>query len=129
MKHPSKKLDSKYVGSLTITQKVSDHAYRLELPLAMKALHDVFPVKLLQLHVNDKIPHHQQPPPPPVEVDGKVEHEVSAILDSRFHHKKLQYLVEWVSYEGTTEHHTWQPTENLEHAMEYVQDFNQCYPH
>src|ERR1700730_19119995 len=95
----------------------------------MKTLHDVFPVKLLQLHVEDEIPHRQQPPPPPVEVDGKVEHKVSAVLDSRFHCKKLQYLVEWVSYEGTTEHHTWQPAENLEHATEYVWDFHRRYLH
>ena len=128
-KHPSKKLNSKYVRPLTITQKISDHAYQLELPPAMKMLHDVFPVKLLQLHVEDEIPHRRQPPPPPVEVDGEVEHEVSAVLDSRFHRKKLQYLVEWVGYEGTTEHCTWQPAENLEHTTEYVRDFHRRYPH
>src|SRR3984893_5683568 len=66
-KCPSKKLDSKYVRPLTITQKISDHAYRLELPLAMKTLHDVFPVKLLQLHIEDEIPHCWQPPPPLVD--------------------------------------------------------------
>ena len=112
-----------------ITQKVSNHAYQLELPPAMKALHNVFLVKLLQLHIEDEILHCQQPPPPLIEVDGKVKHEVSAVLDSCFYCKRLQYLVEWVGYKGTMEHRTWQPAKNLKHAMEYIRDFHQCYPH
>jgi len=64
-----------------------------------------------------------------VEIDDKLEYEVSAILDSRKVRKQLKYLVEWVGYEGITEYHTWEPPENLKHAAEYIRDFHHRYPH
>ena len=128
-KQPSKKLDSKRIGPLMITQKISSHAYRLELPQSLKRLHDVFSVKLLEPHKENEIPHRQQPLPPPVEIDGQVEHEVSAVLDSRIQRKKLQYLVEWAGYEGMPDYHTWEPAENLANASDYVRDFHRHYPH
>jgi hypothetical protein len=47
-KRPSKKLDQKRLGPFRISQKVSSHAYRLELPHVMRFLHPVFHVSLLE---------------------------------------------------------------------------------
>jgi RNase H-like domain found in reverse transcriptase/Reverse transcriptase (RNA-dependent DNA polymerase)/Integrase zinc binding domain/Integrase core domain/Chromo (CHRromatin Organisation MOdifier) domain len=128
-KRPSKKLDHRRVGPIKILKKISSHAFRLELPDGLKSLHDVFHVNLLEPYVENEIPNRRQPPPPPVEVDDEPEYEISAVLDSRMRRKKLEYLVEWIGYEDTPEHRTWQPAENLEHAADYVRDFHHRYPH
>jgi hypothetical protein len=127
-KRPSKKLDHCRLGPFKIIKKVLSHAFRLELPLALKSLHNVFHVNLLEPHVENVIPNRRQPPPPPVEIDEELEYEVSAILDSRKHRNRLQYLVEWAGYEGTPDHHTWEPMSNLQNAAEYIQDFHRRYP-
>jgi hypothetical protein len=127
-KRPSKKLDHRRLGPFKIIEKVSSHAFRLELPPALKSLHDVFHVNLLEPYTENTIPNRRQPPPPPVEVDEALEYEVSAILDSRKHRNRLQYLVEWAGYEGTPDHHTWEPATNLRNAKEYIQDFHRRYP-
>ena len=127
-KRPTKKLDHRRLGPFKITKKISSHAYRIELPTALKLLHNVFHVNLLEPTVPNTIPNRRQPPPPPVEIDETLEYEVSAILDSRKHRNQLQYLVEWAGYEGTPEHHTWEPLANVKHAMDYVRDFHRRYP-
>src|SRR5271154_651182 len=100
----------------------------LKFPTALKLLHNVFHINLLEPTVPNTIPNRRQPPPPPVEIDETLEYEVSAILDSRKHRNQLQYLVEWAGYEGTLEHHTWEPLANVKHAMDYVCDFHRRYP-
>jgi hypothetical protein len=94
----------------------------------MKLLHPVFHVNLLEPYRENTIPNCHQDPLPPIEIDKQAKYEVSAILDSRKERKKLQYLVEWVGYEETPEHRTWEPAENLAHATDYVRDFHHRYP-
>jgi hypothetical protein len=128
-KRPSKKLDHRRLGPFEIIAKVSTHAVRLQLPPSLKSIHPVFHIRLLEPYVADNIPNRRQPPPPPVEVDEDLEFEVSAILDSRVRRKRLEYLVEWAGYEGTPEHHTWEPADNVANAAEYIRDFHRRYPH
>jgi len=67
-------------------------------------------------------------------IDSKVvsnhhHHIVEAILDSRIHRRRLQYLVRW---EGLgPEENTWEPVENLleSSAVEQaIQNFHVSYP-
>jgi Integrase zinc binding domain len=92
-----KKLDHKKLGPFPVTKKVSTHAYHLGLPHAMNQLHNVFHVCLLKPTHPDPFPNHIQPPPPPIEIDGKLEYEITEIVDSkidRHHHGKgLIYCV------------------------------------
>ena len=44
----SRKLAPKWIGPLSILQKFSDVAYRVELPVSLIKLHDVFHVSLLK---------------------------------------------------------------------------------
>ena len=52
----------------------------------------------------------------PVIIDGEQEYEISSILDSKIDKRrkcKLQYLVQWTSYEGTDEETSWLPASEL----------------
>ena len=66
---PQKKLDWKNLGPFTVTDVISAHTYRLELPASVK-LYPVFNVSLLSPAASSPLPGQRQPPPPPVEVDG-----------------------------------------------------------
>jgi hypothetical protein len=77
-----KKLDHKRHGPFSILAKIGSHAYRLQLPPAMKGIHNVFHVALLEKVQPEYYPQRHQPPPPAVEVDGELHYEVAKILDS-----------------------------------------------
>ena len=127
-KRPAKKFDHKNLGPFEVLEKISSHAYRLRLPNSMKVLHPVFSINLLEPFQENTIPNRRQPPPPPVEVEGEEEYEVSAVLDSQKIRNKIEYLVEWIGYEESPDHRTWEPVENLVHAKEFVRDFHRRYP-
>lgn len=79
---PMKKLDDKRAGPFTISEIVSSHAVRLDLPPSLR-IHNVFHVNLLEPASASKISGRIVPPPTPIEVPGGTEYEVSAIVDSR----------------------------------------------
>jgi transposase InsO family protein len=125
---PQKKLDWKNLGPFRITQAISPHAYKLELPPSMK-IHPVFNVNLLRPVADDPLPGQRQDPSPPVEVDGLEEWLVEDILDSRWERRgrggpRLKYTVKWTGYDDLTE----VPADHLEHAREIVQNFHRRYP-
>jgi len=78
---PSSKLDYKRLGKFPIIQKVSSHAYKLDLPTSMK-IHPVFHISLLEPASTDPLPGQIQPTPPPVIIEEEPEWEVEEILDS-----------------------------------------------
>ena len=126
---PTKKLDHRFFGPFTIMEKISSHAYRLDLPKRM-AIHNVFHVGLLEPYQENTIPGRAQPPPPPIEVKGDVEYQVSAILDSKLDRRckpPLRYLVEWEGYTGTDQA-TWEPPTHLPNCQDLVNDFHRRYP-
>jgi Chromo (CHRromatin Organisation MOdifier) domain len=124
-KRPMKKLDHKKLGPFEISAKVSTHAYRLKLPSAFKAIHNVFHVVLLEKAFPDKYPQRKSRPPP-IEIDGEKEYEVAAILDSRKRRGNVQYLVRWAGY--GPEDDSWEPRHLLEGATEALAEFHESYP-
>ena len=68
----------------------------------------------------------------PVKIDGKLEYEISEILDSKINkcqkHRNIIYLVWWTSYEGTDEETSWILANKLGHASEIIADFHKAYP-
>ncbi|KAG5732692.1 hypothetical protein E4T56_gene16816 [Termitomyces sp. T112] len=82
-----------HLSPFKVLQKVSTHAYKLDLPLGLKGLHPVFHVRLLEKHAPDPFPGQCPSRPPPVEVEDEYHYEVDEILDSQIVHGRLQYLV------------------------------------
>ncbi len=118
------KLEHRFLGPYKVIEKISSHAYRLELPKTIKGIHNVFNVQLLEPYYPNTLPGRHQPPPPPVEVDGEEEWEIEQILDSwldRRYKEPRRYLVKWLGYEDTDE----LPASALENATDLLQQFNQ----
>jgi hypothetical protein len=98
-----------------VIERIGSHAFRLQLPPSAK-IHDVFHVSLLTAYRPPKYPGQAAEPPGPVELtDDGEEYEVANIVDSRQHSRtgRLEYLVQWLGYEGTDDHTSWEPKENL----------------
>ena len=126
---PTKKFAERRLGPFKIIQVVSPLAMKLDLPAALKAIHPVFHVSLLEPAPTDDVPGRRQPPPEPVILQGEEEWDVRQILDSKFERGKLQYLVEWEGFDDDEhERRTWQPAENLDGAQELVTSFHASHP-
>ncbi|QRW26817.1 Retrotransposable element Tf2 protein [Rhizoctonia solani] len=116
----SNKLDPKRLGPFKILEKISSHAYRLELPETLK-IHDVFYVGLLsKSHESPSQPFPERPPPETIE--GEEEYEVEQIINSKRQRGKWFYLIKWKGY--GPEDNSWEPKELLEHSQEEIQRFN-----
>ncbi|QRW20628.1 Retrotransposable element Tf2 protein [Rhizoctonia solani] len=116
----SNKLDPKRLGPFKILEKISSHAYRLELPETLK-IHDVFYVGLLsKSHESPSQPFPERPPPETIE--GEEEYKVEQIIDSKRQQGKWFYLIKWKGY--GPEDNSWEPKELLEHSQEEIQRFN-----
>jgi len=120
---PSTKLDFKRLGKFRILQKVSSHAYKLDLPASMK-IHPVFHVSLLEPAATDPLPDQIQPPSPPVLVDDEPEWEVDEIVDSRLRGRTLEYLACWIGFDELT----WELTNMFTNAPSVVKRFHTAYP-
>ena len=128
---PAKKLSEKNLGPYEIISQVGSHSFALRLPEALRAVHPVFHVSMLEPAASSSIPNRTEEPPPPVEVDSEIEYEIAEILDTKLDRRfrcKLRYLVKWTGYEGTDEETTWISADELTHAQELVNDFHTKYP-
>jgi Chromo (CHRromatin Organisation MOdifier) domain len=105
---PTRKLDDKRYGPFKVVKKVGAAAYKLTLPDNWLAIHPVFHESLLTPYCPPCHAHQCPPQPPnPVVIDDTEEYKVEAILDSRRHRGKLQYLVHWAGY--LHEEESWEP--------------------
>ena len=125
---PTKKLDYRFIGPYKILDKISSHAYRLQLPATMR-IHNVFHVSLLEPHKPNTLADRTQPPPPAIKIDGNLEYEVERVVDSKIDRRyscTLRYLIEWSGYTGE-DRFTWEPADELEcHA--HIRDFHARHP-
>ncbi|QRW23751.1 Retrotransposable element Tf2 protein [Rhizoctonia solani] len=115
----SNKLDPKRLGPFKILEKISSHAYRLELPETLK-IHDVFYVGCYQRARSPSQPFPERPLPLKHRRGGIV--EVEKIIDSKTSTRKVFYLIKWKGY--GPEDNSWEPEELLEHSQEEIQRFN-----
>ena len=117
----SDKLGDRQLGPFKIIEKVGPLDYRLDLPLSLSQIHNVFHVDKLYPwkgnSVNGAIP----TPPGPIylEDEDEPEYEVEEVLDSRRQWKRLEYLVKWIGYDAG--HNSWEPADNLKNAPKMVQ--------
>ncbi|KAF8702341.1 hypothetical protein RHS03_06364, partial [Rhizoctonia solani] len=105
LKTSSPKLTEQCLGPFKVIEKISDRAYRLELPPTMR-IHDVFYVGLLSKVKRDRERAFENRPPP-VTVDGEEEYEVEGITDAKERNGKWFFRVKWKGYRS--KENTWEP--------------------
>src|SRR6266545_6135175 len=130
-RRPTKKLAEKYLGPYDLIVQVGTHSFTLKLPDALRSVHPIFHVSMLETHTPSSIPNRTEPPPAPIEVDGELEYEIAEILNTKIdkrRHCKLLYLVKWLRYKGTDEETSWLSTDELSHVPDLVDEFHQRYP-
>ncbi|QRW19746.1 Retrotransposable element Tf2 protein [Rhizoctonia solani] len=119
LKTLSPKLTEQCLGPFKVTKKISDCAYRLELPPSMR-IHNVFYVGLLsKVKRDNKRAFENQLPP--VTVDREEEYEVEGITDMEKRDRKWFFRVKWKGY--GSEENTWEPRENLKNAEKILKKF------
>jgi hypothetical protein len=69
MKHPHKKLDSKFLRPFKVLKRIGKQAYKLDLPDSVSRLHPTFHVSLLERYYG-----RPDAQPPPVELMDDGEH-------------------------------------------------------
>src|SRR5712692_2546568 len=98
---------------------------KLGLPPSWK-IHPVFHMSLLSPY-HETSAHGPNFTQPPLElIDGDAHYEVKQILDSRFFHNQLQYLVKWVSYPDSE--NLWLATSELSSTPDLVSSFHLSHP-
>lgn len=118
---PSAKLDFRRFGPFKVSQKVSDTAYRLDLPDGW-TIHNVFHVSCLIPVRQDTIPGRRQDPPPPVMVEGEQQQEIERLLKQRKTAGGVkEFLVKWLGFGES--HNEWVPEYDLGNAQEAVAQF------
>ncbi len=122
---PTRKFAPKRLGPYRIIEKISPQAYKLELPITMN-IHPVFHVSLLTMHRPNTIPGRDFPEPPPAIVEGEEEYEIEKVIDSRWWHNHLQYLVRYLGYSQA--HDEWLFADDLDNARELIQEFHMANP-
>ncbi|QRW21158.1 Retrotransposable element Tf2 protein [Rhizoctonia solani] len=105
LKTLSPKLTEQRLGPFKVIEKISDRAYRLELPPTMR-IHNVFYIGLLSKVKRDKKRAFENHPPP-VTVEGEEEYEVEGITNAEERDGKWFFRVKWKGY-GSKEN-TWEP--------------------
>jgi hypothetical protein len=121
LKTNSPKLMDRRLGPFKIIEKLSDRAYRLELPTNLK-IHNVFYIGLLSKVKEDK----SRPilrEPGPLEVKGEEEYKVEEIVDSEQRQDGWYCRVKWKGY--GPESNTWEPKANLEHTEDILKRYHQ----
>jgi len=113
------KLAPRFLGPFKVLAKIgaAGMAYRVQLPEALKRVHNVFHVSSLKVYHQDG---NYQPPPLPRLIDEELEYDVDWIESTRYEGKRRQYKVHWVGYSDDT---TWEKVENLDHCPEALAAF------
>src|SRR4051812_39221040 len=92
----------------------------------MRRIHPVFHVSLLEPYVMNDFPGRIPEPPAPIEVEGQVEYEIEAILNSRqMPSGRIDYKIRWKGYDQNSD--SWEPADNV-HAEKTLARFHTAYP-
>ncbi|CAN6712295.1 unnamed protein product [Malus baccata var. baccata] len=108
------KLSPRYIGPYMIAERVSEVAYRLELPLELSRVHDIFHVSMLRHYVSN--PSHVIPQQPlEINPDFSYENEPVTILDWKdkvLRYKTVRLMkVLWINH--SVEKATWETDDQI----------------
>ncbi|CAN6711748.1 unnamed protein product [Malus baccata var. baccata] len=108
------KLSPRYIGPYMITEQVGKVTYRLELPLELSKVHDVFHVSMLRHYVSD--PSHLIPPQP-LEINPDLTYDTELVTLLDWKDKKLRnkivrlVIVLWRNH--SVEQATWETEDRM----------------
>ncbi|QRV72087.1 Retrotransposable element Tf2 protein [Ceratobasidium sp. AG-Ba] len=125
-RRPSKKLDNKKLGPFVISEKISSHVYRLELPKTMRT-HNVFHINLLTPFTEDKDFHRRQARPPPIVTEeGEEEYEVDHVVAWEQRKNGLYYQIRWKGYDPIED--TMERAEKIAELPQIMEDLLKRHP-
>ncbi|QRV83887.1 hypothetical protein RhiJN_11903 [Ceratobasidium sp. AG-Ba] len=120
------KLDNKKLGPFVISEKISSHAYRLELPKTMRT-HNVFHINLLTPFTEDKDFHRRQARPPPIVTEeGEEEYEVDHVVAWEQRKNGLYYQIRWKGYDPIED--TMERAEKIAELPQIMEDLLKRHP-
>jgi len=117
----ARKLVHQYIGPYTIEVVVSTNVVKLRLPISMR-IHLVVNVSRI-VRYKEQVEGQKKEEGKPIEVEEVEEWEVEKILNKRKIRGVEKYLVQWKRF--TAESDTWERKEDLEHARELVNEFEE----
>jgi hypothetical protein len=123
---PAKKLDHKLLGPFEIIEKISDLAYRLDLPATMD-VNNTFHVSKLE-PFKEGHPGQPQQESPEIIIEGERRYIPERILDGGLDTStnRYMYLVHWEGYPDSED--TWEPYEELKHLTAFNR-FHKAHKH
>jgi hypothetical protein len=124
---PTRKLAERFLGPFPIAGRAGPQSFQISFPKHLRGIHPVFHVSQLEPAYPNTIPNRIQEPPPPDIIDGQTEHEIAAVLDSKYDKRyrcPLRYFVRWAGYEGTPEEFEWIAASDMPHAKDTVEAFH-----
>ena len=109
-----RKLHPKYCGPFTITEKVNDVTFRLDLsqPMLDRKIHNAFHSSLLKPYIENEFHKNSSPPPPELFADSEFEeYEIEKILAKKKIRGKWYHLIKWKGYPD--HENSWEPIEHM----------------
>ena len=89
-------------------------------------VHPVFHVWLLEPYHLSTIPDRTCPLLLPIIVESELEYKVEEILDSKYSHKHLFYLIKWKGYNSCD--NSWELVSFIKNAPHLIEAFHVKYP-
>ena len=117
----TKKLSPRWIGPFRILECVGKQAYRLLLPDEYAAIHNVFPVSLLQPWEQREGEPEQLPLP---ELADDDEWEVEEIKDDQCFEDELHYLVKWWGW--PSEYNQWVPESAMANSPKIIAKYKKA---
>jgi len=124
--HPNYKLHPKRFGLFEVTAALGKVTYQLQLPSTWR-IHNAFHASLLLPYYETGVHGVNYSEPTLDLIDGELEWEVEAILNSKRSGQKdeLYYLIKWAGYSNAN--NSWEPMEHLR-APNLIKQFHRGHP-
>jgi len=113
----NKKLQLRWVGPFQVIKRIGSQAYRLALPEAYQALHDVFPIQLLEKYK----PREGDEPLAMPELEDDEEWEIEEVVNTAKKDGQVRWLVKWKGWPA--EYNQWVNDSDMDNARGAIRKY------